>query len=92
MRDIRSDLQERIQTIEARIEGIQVSFERKVQQMSQKRDQMIAELQTEIAALDSMLQLEAKFVGGAGLLDQIVAEARPNGHAGGPNAQLVEIR
>jgi hypothetical protein len=79
MRDIRDDLQARIQAIEARIEGIRVSFERKVQQMSQKRDQMMAELQAEIAALDSVLQLEAKFVGGGGLLDH------------SPDGQVIEI-
>jgi hypothetical protein len=38
------------------------------------------------------LQLEANFARGDGLVDQIVAEARPNGHADRLKGQMVEIR
>jgi hypothetical protein len=63
MRDIRSDLQERVGLLEQRIKGAHANCEEKVKQLQNERDAMVADLKASIAMLAKLLEFEQQHIG-----------------------------
>jgi hypothetical protein len=60
MRDIRSDLQERVSLIEKQITAAHARFQQIVERLQVERDTMIAALNTELAALGKVMEAESR--------------------------------
>ena len=60
MRDIRSDLQERVSQMEERIKLANDHCERVVKQVQKERDANVAELKSRIAMIGKLMEFEQK--------------------------------
>ena len=58
MRDIRSDLEERANLIQAQVQAAYTHFEKVMQQMQAERDAKIAELTETLAMINKVMQFE----------------------------------
>jgi enamine deaminase RidA (YjgF/YER057c/UK114 family) len=58
MRDIRSDLQERADSIEEQIRAASAHFEKMVQQLQSERDVKVAELKSWLAGIGKVMEAE----------------------------------
>jgi hypothetical protein len=65
MRDIRSDLLERVDRIEGRIKAAHVQCEEKIIQLQAERDAKVADLKSSIALLAKLLEFEQAEMGSA---------------------------
>jgi hypothetical protein len=63
MRDIRSDLQERVGLLEQRIKAAHANCEEKVKQLQNERDATVADLKASIAMLAKLLESEQQHIG-----------------------------
>jgi hypothetical protein len=63
MRDIRSDLNERVKLMERRIKLADDHCERVVKQVQKERDAKVADLKSMIAMMDKLIELEQKEMG-----------------------------
>lgn len=76
MRDIRCDLQERVNVVEEQIRAIYAHFEKVVQQLECERDARVAELQGTHAIITQLLEFESAFMGNVVPLENPQAEIR----------------
>src|SRR6476660_2142454 len=76
MRDIRCDLQERVNVVEEQIRAIYAHFEKVVQQLECERDARVAELQGTHAMITQLLEFESAFMGNVVPLENPQAEIR----------------
>ena len=76
MRDIRCDLQERVNVVEEQIRAIYAHFEKVVQQLECERDARVAELQGTHAIINQLLEFESAFMGNVLPLENPQAEIR----------------
>ena len=60
MRDIRSDLLERVALMERRIKAAHAHYEDKIKQLQNERDAVVANLKSSIAMLAKLIELEAE--------------------------------
>lgn len=58
MRDIRNDLTQRARLVEEQIAAAYGQFEQRLEQLQTERDGRVAELQSEMAALSKLIELE----------------------------------
>ena len=58
MRDIRSDLEERVQFIQERLRGSNAHFEKVVQQLQNQRDAKVADLKDTLVMIKKLIQFE----------------------------------
>ena len=63
MRDIRSDLQERVGLLEQRIKAAHANCEEKVKQLQNERDATVADLKASITMLATLLEFEQQHIG-----------------------------
>jgi hypothetical protein len=63
MRDIRSDLQERVNLTGERIKRANDHCEKMVKQLQKERDEKIAELKTRVAVMSKLMEFEQKDMG-----------------------------
>jgi hypothetical protein len=76
MRDIRCDLQERVNVVEEQIRAIYAHFEKVVQQLECERDARVAELQGTHTIITQLLEFESAFMGNVVPLENPQAEIR----------------
>ena len=74
MRDIRCDLQERVNVVEEQIRA--THFEKVVQQLECERDARVAELQGTHTIITQLLEFESAFMGNVVPLENPQAEIR----------------
>ena len=65
MRDIRSDLLERVALMERRIKAAHAHYEDKIKQLQNERDAVVANLKSSIAMLAKLIELEQAEMGAA---------------------------
>jgi hypothetical protein len=65
MRDIRSDLLDRVDRIEDRIKAAHAQCEEKIKQLQAERDAKVADLKSSVAMLAKLLELEQAEMGSA---------------------------
>jgi len=58
MRDIRSDLQERVGLIEDQISTSYAQFEKMIEQLQSEREARVSELKAELSALGKLMEVE----------------------------------
>jgi hypothetical protein len=58
MRDIRTDLEERAQSIDEQIRAAHAWFDKTIQQLQRQREERLAELQGTLAAINTLIQFE----------------------------------
>ena len=63
MRDIRSDLQERVNLMEERIKAANAHCEEKVKQLQKERDATVADLKSGIAMMGKLMEFEHQQMG-----------------------------
>ena len=63
MREIRSDLQERVGLMEERIKAAHAQCEEKIKQLQNERDARVAELKESIAMLAKLVEFEQREIG-----------------------------
>jgi hypothetical protein len=63
MRDIRQDLEERLRNLELQIGGTNAWFDQRVEQLKKERDVKLAELNSEVDAVNKVLNLERQRLG-----------------------------
>ena len=80
MRDIRSDLEERANLIQAQVKAAYTHFEKVMQQMQAERDAKIAELTETLAMINKVMQFES------GIGDKVVTLS-PSPAANAPAAK-----
>jgi hypothetical protein len=63
MRDIRSDLQERVNLMEERIKAANARCEEKVKQLQKERDATVADLKSGIAMMGKLMEFDQRQMG-----------------------------
>jgi hypothetical protein len=64
MRDIRSDLQERLSLMEERLRAAQANYEKMLKQLQSERDATVERLKSAIAMMHKLVEFEQDEMGG----------------------------
>jgi hypothetical protein len=64
MRDIRSDLQERLNVMEERLRAAQANYEKMLKQLQSERDAIVTKLESGIAMMHKLMEFEQQEMGG----------------------------
>jgi hypothetical protein len=62
MRDIRSDLEERVHIIQEQLRGTNAHFEKMMQQLQHERDAKVSDLKGTLAMIDKFIQFETRAI------------------------------
>ena len=71
MRDIRSDLEERVHIIHEQLRAADAWFEKVMQRLQNERDAKVSDLKGTLAMIDKLMQFEA------GVVDKVVTLENP---------------
>ena len=74
MRDIRSDLLERVALMERRIKAGHAHYEDKIKQLQNERDAVVANLKSSIAMLAKLIELEQAEMGAASVVSPTASQ------------------
>jgi len=74
MRDIRSDLLERVALMERRIKAAHAHYEDKIKQLQNERDAVVANLKSSIAMLAKLIELEQAEMGAASVVSPTASQ------------------
>jgi hypothetical protein len=74
MRDIRSDLRERVALMERRIKAGHAHYEDKIKQLQNERDAVVANLKSSIAMLAKLIELEQAEMGAASVVSPTASQ------------------
>ncbi len=87
MRDIRSDLQERANLLEERINSAQGQFEKYLEQLRSEHDARLKDLRAELEAVQALLAIELRRHGGAQPAPKAQPQPQPQPQSQAPARQ-----
>ena len=76
MRDIRADLQERVKLLDEQLKAAQAQFDKFLEQIKGEHESRLKDLKTELEAVNHLLGLEHRRLGGAAPASKPQAEAQ----------------
>ena len=77
MRDIRNDLQDRVDLIEEQISAAHAQFEGRLEQLKSERDARLAELKAELTAVATLVDCEHRRLGDLATEQTVEAQSLP---------------
>ncbi len=80
MRDIRGDLQDRVNLLEEQMKAQQGQFENLIEQIKREHEARLEALQTELDAVNTLMEVENRRLGGVAAVPQEQPQAHPQPH------------